>query len=311
MNKRKKKILFIGASSFIGSAIVNSLNEDEYYPILLSRDMDQCRLQITFNGDYKVIHGSLLEINNQIQIFRNDHIDFIVHLSSSIVPSSRIEEYERECNEIVEPTINLIDEPLISSSKFIYFSSGGMIYGNPRQTVNEKFPPDPKNFYAKAKATIEEKLITNKSGLDYVILRPSNVYGRQEKVKHNQGFIENSIIRILKDEPIEIWGNPNQSRDYIFIDDLCSLFNELLNKKCSDRIFNIALGKSYTTSEIIKILEKLLNKEALINYLPDNKQDVDGIHFDVSLLEQTFDHKLLDLDQGIASFLRKNNSIQS
>ena len=91
-----------------------------------------------------------------------------------------------------------------------------MIYGNPSDTINEKLPVDPKNFYAKAKAIIEEKLITNKSNLKYIILRPSNVYGRHEKVKHNQGFIENSVMRMLKDEPIEIWGDPDQSRDYIY-----------------------------------------------------------------------------------------------
>tara|TARA_Y100001936_G_C16081437_1_gene678178 strand:- start:2254 stop:3189 length:936 start_codon:yes stop_codon:yes gene_type:complete len=311
MSKRKKTVFFVGASSFIGSAIISDLNEDEYFPILLSRNIDQCRSKINFKGDYQLIHGSLGEIEKYIHIFRDNQIDFIVHLSSNIIPSSSIREYEREYKEIIEPTVNLIDNPLLSTSKFIYFSSGGMIYGNPSDTINEKLPVDPKNFYAKAKAIIEEKLITNKSNLKYIILRPSNVYGRHEKVKHNQGFIENSVMRMLKDEPIEIWGDPDQSRDYIFIDDLSLIFQELLSKECSNIIFNIALGKSYAVSEIIKVLEKYLSKKAVIKLLPENKQDVDHIHFDVSLLKENFNHKPLDLEQGIVSFLRKNHSIKT
>ena len=77
----------------------------------------------------------------------------------------------------------------------------------------------------------------------------------------------------------------NQGIIYI-IDDLSLIFQELLSKECSNIIFNIALGKSYAVSEIIKVLEKYLSKKAVIKLLPENKQDVDHIHFDVSLLKR-------------------------
>jgi nucleoside-diphosphate-sugar epimerase len=107
--------------------------------------------------------------------------------------------------------------------KILYFSSGGTVYGVPENTlITEDQSTNPINSYGITKLTIEKytAMYAKQFGVDYCLLRPSNVYGSGQRLHVGQGVIGVMANRALRGERLEVWGAGTHLRDYLFVDDL-------------------------------------------------------------------------------------------
>lgn len=299
-------VLILGACGFIGRNFVfDFLSKDLNVHVLDVVDTHSC-----FGLQDNLFHSGLhLSDTNEIYdyILKNN-IDTVIHLVSMLIPSSTELDFKRELNEVINPTFCLIDLIKCNSNvRFIYFSSGGAIYGNSTCGIfSEHMKCNPVTLYGLGKLFIENYIITAacSSELHYLIIRPSNPYGRFQKTDGRQGVIAASVGRLLKGEKIQVWGDGSVVRDYIFIDDLCSITLSLLKLNVKNEIINVGSGGGYSVSDIVKMIVKSFGvPDSFIEYLPARKIDVQVAVLDISKLKGITELNFTSLDVGIKGYI--------
>ena len=129
--------------------------------------------------------------------------------------------------------------------RFIFFSSGGTIYGDSEMPIKEEHELNPKSLYGKSKMMLE-KLIQD-SGIDYLILRPSNPFGGFQ-ITNGQGVIPILINKALNQEPFDMYVDSDSVRDYFYIDDFVDILDKLIEKNISyvgDDLWKMVAGEKH------------------------------------------------------------------
>ena len=295
-----KNILVIGGTGFIGSNIVKQLLIEGYNVSIL--ELPNCNNHVS---NAKIYHGRLEQFDLIKKIIIEDSIDTVIHLASSLIPSSNLDDYLNEIEMVIKPTIKLIHFLATSNIKFVYFSSGGTIYGvNKDGIFSESDKTNPISYYGQSKLILEESIIleNRRLGLKYLIIRPSNPYGIGQNIFGKQGFIAVSIGHILNSEKITIWGDGSVIRDYIHIDDLVNGVVKLLKTEKINEIYNIGSGKGYSIREIISILKKCVQIDFELEYLEARSVDVSVMILKVKKIQKIIGNNKISIEQGITDF---------
>ena len=283
-------ILILGGKGFIGSNLAEFLvNENENV--------------IVFKGDFN-------DSETVEKVFKENKIDIVIHLISSIIPATPFEKIIK--NTEINSTINLLDIMRKRGvNKIMFFSSGGAVYGTNGQKVNkEDSPTNPINFYGWLKLTIESYLQMNHRvhGLNYIILRPSNAYGKRQNIQGGQGLIAVTLGKLLQNKPIEIWGNGEVVRDYIYIDDLCRAVFLLIKNRQWNNVYNVGGGKGTSVNEILRIIKKITGINFGINYKESREVDIPVNILDVSKLKNSIPWgELTGIEEGIKTYWKELN----
>jgi UDP-glucose 4-epimerase len=169
--------------------------------------------------------------------------------------------------------------------KVVFISSGGTVYGRPAQLpIAETGATDPECSYGITKLTIEKYLALyhHLHGLDYVVVRPSNPFGSRQNPQGIQGAIPVFLGKVAKGESIEIWGDGEVVRDYLYIDDLVDGVYLAAMSESQDRIFNLGSGKGNSLNEIVGSIRTVTGVSVRVNYNPGRSFDVPKIWLDIS-----------------------------
>ena len=135
-----------------------------------------------------------------------------------------------------------------------------------------------------------------------MILRPSNPYGHGQRLFAKQGLIAVAIGKVLKGEPLEIYGDGRNVRDYIYIDDLAEYVYLLISKRIHNEIFNIGSGKGYTNHEVLSILADVCQRDISIIKKEMRTGDVRSFILDVEKLSRYVPLQTKSLKDGISMF---------
>lgn len=299
-------ILFIGGAGFIGSCIIKNMLQS-------LRDFNVFVIEPPFASlsrleglNVKVIKGELVNLDTMFLTLEAYKIDTVVHLVSTIIPGSDFENYKREYQNVIFPTIEIMKFCAERKIKFVYFSSGGTIYGDTAdlRKFKETDPMLPISYYGWSKQMMENSIhyVHRTAGLEYLILRPSNPYGYGQNIYGKQGLVAVAIGKILSGEPIQIWGDGSNIRDYIYIDDLAKIVVQLLSKGIDNITLNIGSGTGNSITEILNELKDIVAEEVKIEFLPSRKIDVSNMILDVSELKKYVEWEETPLYQGISHF---------
>jgi len=307
--KENQVILLIGGTGFIGKNLVNTLINSGHELVILVRNKGNVP-KLFFNfSQIKVIEVSLNESDKIASIMNDFSVDLVIHMASCIVAGSDKNEFDSELLNVVLPTMKLLNMLSQKNIKIIFFSSGGTIYGNQSGSITEESELEPINYYGFSKLLIEQYILFlfRSLKLKYVIVRPSNVYGKLQNINETQGFVEVATEKILNNKVIEIWGSGKQTRDFIHISDVCIAINKIVSQGISNKIINIACGKSYSLLEVIDILEKELNMKALLSFRDSREVDAKHIRFNIKYLRSELDYEPLNIYDGIKIFIKDYN----
>lgn len=309
-----QNILFLGGAGFIGSNLVHKFALSDNYRIFVFEPIfaDINRLSDIVEH-ITLIRGAISDFNLIKSVIENHKIDIIVHLVSTLVPGSSYKEFKSEFENIVFPTVRIMELCAENSIKFVFFSSGGTVYGN---SINGSHFREsdllyPISYYGLTKQIIESNVLfeNRKGGLQYLIIRPSNPFGPGQSLHGNQGFIAVSIGKILGGKPLEVWGDGSCIRDYIYIKDLADSFLKLIDKNVWNEIFNIGSGYGYTINDIIDRLRKSVDMPIEINYKKSRSVDVNSMVLDITKLNSTVDVHHTHLEEGISEFYKYASSL--
>ncbi len=184
--------------------------------------------------------------------------DLVFHLLAGSTPESSNKDPAGDLSSGVAPTLQLLDICREAGvRKLLFTSSGGTVYGIPdRVPIDEAAPTDPISAYGIGKLAIEKYLALYRRlhGLDYAILRIANAFGPYQDPNRRQGVIPAMANALLSRRPVEIWGDGQVVRDYLFAPDVCEAILAACRTTVSSRIFNVGSG---TGRSLLAVLDDL------------------------------------------------------
>lgn len=303
--KNRKNILILGADGFLGSNLAKSLLKDEKYKIRafdLFKDGTNRNLA-GFEKQLEIFPGNFL---NRADLKKAlEGIDFVFHYISLTTPGSSMKDPLIDVDTNVRGTIILLEECIKAKVKKVVFpSSGGAIYGNQeKKKLSEDDPQNPISPYAISKLAIEKYLEYYRLnfGLDYLILRYSNPYGPGQNIVGSQGIIPIFLNLVKQGKPITIFGDGENMRDYIFIDDAIEATKKIAFKgNTKFRIYNVGKGDGTTINEVVDAIGKSTGRKIGIKKTPARSVDVRRIVLDISRAAKEIKYSRgVDLDDGI------------
>ncbi|MDA3616027.1 NAD-dependent epimerase/dehydratase family protein [Polluticaenibacter yanchengensis] len=292
------KILVLGGSGFIGKNLLSIAKDSNNQLFVITKsDISQ---SIEFKHCH-FIEGSIKDTDLIKTVIIENDITNVIHLNSNLIPSSTADEFQQSFEDIVLPTFKIIDLAAILNVQFIFLSSGGTVYGKSDSKIDETHSLNPINYYGYHKTVIEDYILfkhrTEK--LNYLILRPSNVFGEYQKFESNQGFISVAIHKLSNNESLEIWGDGSVTRDYLHVQDLVDIIFKLINANVKNEVLNICSGIGYTLNEVIKFISLSLNTNPKITYKPARNIDLNFVVLNNQKLFKFIDHDFITLENGI------------
>ena len=303
-----KRILFIGGAGFIGSNIIRRLQHSDY-EIHVCEPVD-ANLQRLEGLDVQIYHAMISDIEDISKIIQDNGIDIVVHLVSTLIPGSSYDDYKEEYKHVIFPSIELMEICAQKEVRFVYFSSGGTVYGNRTDVYPfiETDPMAPISYYGWSKQMMENSIqfMHRTKGLKYLILRPSNPYGHGQNLYGKQGLVAVAIGRVLKNEAVEVWGDGSAIRDYIFIDDLAIVFKQLMNIDVINETLNIGSGRGYSVNDVLAFLKIVSHEDFRIEYKNPRPVDVSNMVLDLSRLKHYVDYEFTPFMEGIKQFYNES-----
>jgi nucleoside-diphosphate-sugar epimerase len=284
-----ESILVTGGAGFIGSNIAEALLAQGYRVIVLD-DLSSGRMEnidhLLHNENFTFTRGSILDSGLLRSIMRTHQIKGISHQAAipSVVKS--ILEPVKTMETNVAGTANLFDIAAESGCKRVVFASSCAVYGDgPEPVKREDMPLKPLSPYAVSKAA-KEMLAQNFCSLHnmkIVGLRYFNVYGRRQDPASGYAAVMPSFItKAIRNEPIPIDGDGDQTRDFVYVDDVVKAnLLALEAENSAGRCFNIASGISISIRELAAIITRIADSESDIIHKPARPGDIKNSRADI------------------------------
>jgi UDP-glucose 4-epimerase len=174
--------------------------------------------------------------------------------------------------------------------KLIYFSSAA---------VKAK----PLTPYALSKVAGENFVKLYAKDIKTIIVRPENIYGSGQNQAY--GYVIHNFTKCIKDgRNIKIYGSGQQSRDFIYIDDVTSVVRKLLEKDVSGEVISLGTGRGTTILDLAKIIGKIMDKKIAIDLEPARQEPLKSVANVATLKKLRINSKnFVDLEEGIRKLI--------
>jgi UDP-glucose 4-epimerase len=185
---------------------------------------------------------------------------------------------------------------------FVFFSSGGAVYGNaPGRPSLETDACHPIGRYGQAKRAAEEIVERHAAehGLACTILRISNPYGYPVPKSRVQGIIPHALRCAVENQPLTLWGDGYARKDFLYYTDFLSAVAAVVARRLTGT-FNLGAGESHTVGEVIALVEKHTGRKIRLSHQPAPAWDVQDSRLGNGRLRAAADWRpLVSLDEGI------------
>lgn len=284
-------VLVTGAAGFIGSHLCDRLLAEGRRVVGMD-DLSTGRIanlaEARSYGKQFTFYNVDIRAEGLGTIFDRHRPEIVMHLAAR----SRSERDPRlDADVNLMGTLNVLECAAASGSrKLLFASSGGAIYGEPRRLpVKESgiAGSHPLTPHGVTKATVEHylRLFQRYRGIDYTVLALASVYGPRQDAQGSGGVIPTFAGRMLSGQPPMIFGDGNQTRDYVFVDDAVHAF-ALAMDRGSGRLVNIGTGLETSVNGLYRMLGDITGFAGEPEYGPLPPGEVRRISLDAALAEQ-------------------------
>ncbi|GFH39942.1 NAD-dependent epimerase/dehydratase family protein [Lactococcus insecticola] len=278
------KIAITGGSGFIGKNLIAQLakvvgNEiivfDRHFDAVLSTyDNVEQRLM-----DFDISYGF---------DFHLQQVDVLYHLVTTSTPATARSLVTEITNNVLPSTLMFEAAVRQGVKKIIFLSSGGAVYGG--DTAEHHSETDillPLSTYGEQKLMIERSLAftTQNTDTDYAIIRLSNPYGPGQNPKGALGLVTKLVYQALTHAPITIYGDGENIRDFIYIDDAIQGILDIVANGADNQIYNLGTGQGASVNEILERVTSEVGVTA-VNYVSARQTDVRVSVLDISKFKQ-------------------------
>lgn len=215
------KILVTGGAGFIGSHVVDRLIETGSEVVVLD-DLSSGTREVV-NSRARLYQADIRDPGVR-EIFEREHIDCLNHHAAQMNVRRSVADPVFDAHVNILGSLNLLQAAVATGVKKVVFAStGGAIYGEQLSfPADETHPTCPQSPYGVAKLAVEKYLAFYEAayGLPHTVLRYANVYGPRQNPHGEAGVVAIFLQRLLGDEPAVINGDGEQTRDFVYVDDV-------------------------------------------------------------------------------------------
>jgi UDP-glucuronate 4-epimerase len=312
---RRKRALVTGCAGFIGSTLSERLLKDGWEVVGLDAFIS--------NYDRRIKEHNLAQLllHPRFRFFENDlrnlsfrellaAVDVVFHQAA--LPGVRTS-WGSQFQEYVDHNI-LVTQALLEAAKDVHlhkiiYASSSSVYGGTEGPTDEHRTPQPISPYGVTKLSAEQlcQLYAKAFGVPVVSLRYFTVFGpRQRPDMAFHKFIKS----ILAGQPIQVYGDGKQSRDFTFIDDAVTANLLAATSTVSGEVFNIGGISHLTVREAISLIEKHTGKQATLHHLPEQPGDPKHTFADITKAKTLLGYDpQFDVEKGIALQIQQVRSL--
>lgn len=262
-----RRVLLTGGAGFIGSHVADRYLAEGCEVTILDDLSTGRRMHVPTGARFVE-----MELNDPAlpDLFADEGFDLVNHHAAQIDVRVSVRDPRRDARTNILGFLALLEAAHSSGTRrIVYISSGGVVYGEPeRLPTDERHPLLPRSPYGVSKLTGEQYLYyyAQVHGLEYAALRYANVYGPRQSPHGEAGVVAIFGSRILGGEPITIFGDGSQERDYVFVADvveanwLASTLPLPAAEELWSRAWNIGTGRGTSVNELADRLSALVER---------------------------------------------------
>jgi UDP-glucose 4-epimerase len=289
----------IGAG-FLGTHVVRRLHDDDIAVRVLTRSTVESEKQDRLGpADILVNDASVHGVVGEAL----DGIDHVFYCAGGLMPAQSNLDPATDAALALPPLLRVLEELRIQRDVgFTFLSSGGTIYGNPQSIpVTEDHPTEPLTSYGIMKLTGEKYVLMfrNLYGIPARILRCSNAYGPYQPEDRGQGFVATALRRLFDGDPITVFGDGMNVRDYVFAPDVADVMLRLAQTDSGPAVLNVGSGHGVTLCELLRQLELVAKRPPIVTWEPDRGFDVREIVLDIAKLQRAVPFAPTPLEKGL------------
>ena len=271
-----RRALVSGGAGFIGSHVADLLLAEGYDVEILDNLSSGRRENVPAGA---VLHHLDIGSDDAARVVREGRFDAVFHLAAQIDVRKSVLDPVADARINIQGSLNLLEAVRAGghATRVVFSSTGGAIYGDfvPIPSV-ETMPKDPESPYGIAKLSVELYLAYygRVHQVDTVALRYSNVYGPRQDPHGEAGVVAIFCNKLLKKEPLSVFGDGKQTRDYVFAGDvaranLAAATATLPPARQVDvRAFNIGTGRETSVLQLTESLQRAAGSSVPIQHLP-------------------------------------------
>ena len=270
-----------GGAGFIGSHVVELLQADGSEVTVLD-DLSSGRTR-------NLTEKTILQVDDvrdkqAVGTAVSTDVDCVFHLAAQIDVRKAVEDPGLDAQVNVGGTINVLNACVeVHVRRFVMSSTGGALYGEPKNLpADEQTPIQPLSPYGVSKYCAEQYIeyFHRTCGLETVILRYANVYGPRQDPNGEAGVVGIFARRILLDQECIVYGDGEQTRDFVFVDDVAQA--NILAMQGPLGTFNIGTGVETSLNQLLVAFEHVVGHPVARKYEPARSGEVQRIALDAS-----------------------------
>ncbi len=291
------KIMVTGGAGFIGSHIVEHYKDENVIVFDNLRTGFEKNIK-DFNAEF--VRASVTDLDELKKWMQG--VDYVFHLAALISVPESIQKPEEAKQINTQGTINVLNAAKECKVKKVIFFSSSAIYGdNPELPKIEIMLPEPKSPYAETKLAGEyySRTYSDEYNQPTAVLRLFNVFGpRQDPDSPYAAVIPIFIKKTLKNEDIVIFGDGEQTRDFVYVKEVVEA--SVLTVEKGDSIYNVGLGKGVTVNDLAEKIIQLTGSASKIIYQEERAGDVKHSYADISKLKALGFEPSYDFDKALS-----------
>mgnify|MGYP001553698391 FL=1 len=292
MPREGRKVLVTGGAGFIGSHVCDAFAADGWSVTALD-DLSSGKRENLSTGIDLVVAD--IRSPEAAALIRDGGFEVVSHHAAQIDVRISVERPDHDASINIMGLLNLLEAAVAGGvRRFLYVSSGGVVYGEPEDLpVSETAPKQPLSPYGVSKLTGEHYLHFYRQihGLESVSLRYSNVFGPRQDPHGEAGVVAIFGRSVLEGRQLTIFGDGEQTRDYVYVGDvaqanvLAARLDVSDSRTMDDVAFNVGTGLETSVNELASALMSVAGREVPVEHAPERPGELLRNCLDASKLE--------------------------
>jgi len=294
------KILITGGLGFVGTNLISALNEQTGYDVFVLDNESLGKEENIADLDATLIKGDICDAETVESAVSN--VDAIVHLAADTRVLESIDDPVKNYRINVQGTMNILEAMRKHGKKRIVFAStGGAIVGEAEPPLHEQLVANPISPYGASKLAIEGYLSAYRGSYDFqpISFRFSNVYGPRSF--HKGSVVAAFYKDLLNNRNMTIYGDGGQTRDFIYVGELCKTIIESFNHDISG-VFQLGSGDETSLNQLIDTMQNAtgIDMRGKVDYLDSRKGEIYRTYCDISKARNELDYNPhVELEAGL------------
>lgn len=261
------RILVTGGAGFIGSHTVDKLIAKGCDVVVIDRR------DPPYKNDAAVYYRFDLNDPQTAGVFEKHDFDAVIHLAAQASVAVSVADPVRDAQDNVMASVRVIELCKKHGVKKIVVSSSAALYAAPQYLpVDEKHPVSFLSPYAVSKHTMEEYV--KLSGIDHVIFRYANVYGPRQDPHGEAGVVSIFIEKMIKNLPLEIHGDGEQTRDFVYVGDVAEMNCRAVLSDGKNETLNVSTNARTSINKLFSLIGKYTDYTLTPNRAPARAGDI-------------------------------------